>query len=274
MVGGTVRDPSGRGEPLLHDPARPGGFWDLLAPSDREALRAMGHGLRVRPGTALLHQGEAAGGVRVLFAAGPPTAGTVLAKEVVGSSEGHESIIDLFGAGDLVGGLAPWGGPQRGTVVALDHLVVLRVDRRQFGRLLAAGPQIAGALMRTLAADQARAGRRHALRAAEHPQRLACHLLELAERFGTGGPDEYRVPGRLSQADLANWSGLSRETLVRWFRVWRADGVLSRRARPLTILDPAALRRAAGPWAAARRAQARARRPGARQPLPSGSIKL
>ncbi|WP_019633721.1 tetratricopeptide repeat protein [Actinomadura atramentaria] len=228
---------------------RPGSFWDLLAPPARQALRAIGHRSAARPGAALLRRGETAGGVGVLFAAGPRTAGAILAKEHLGSSEGRESVIELYGAGDVVGGLAPWGGPQRGTVTALDHLAVLRVDRRQFGRLLGADPHVAGALMRTLAEDRTLAGRRHALRAAEHPQRLACHLLELAERFGTGGPEEIRVPGRLSQADLADWAGLSRETLVRWFRRWRAAGVLAPRARPLTVLDLGALRAVAGPWA-------------------------
>ncbi|MCP2341187.1 tetratricopeptide repeat protein [Actinomadura rupiterrae] len=236
--------------------ARPGAFWTRLSRSDRQALWTMGRRVEVPPGGMLCHQGVASPAVFVLFPAGARTSGRILAKEFVGNGEGDESVIELFGAGDLVAGLAPWGHPQRGTVAALDHLAALRVDRRQFGGLLAASPQLAAAAMDAFARQETYSGRRHAVRVADHPQRLAHHLLELAHRFGELAPppdprrdDALRaieVPSRLSQADLANWAGVSRETLVRWYRRWRAKGILT--PRPLTLLDPEALRREAAPW--------------------------
>ncbi|WP_067485859.1 tetratricopeptide repeat protein [Actinomadura hibisca] len=232
---------------IEHD-VRPGSFWALLAPADRQALWAMGGRTDVPPGGMLFHQGVVAPSVCVVLRAGARTAGNAVAKEFVGSSEGDESIIDLFGPGDLLGALAPWGRPQRATVAALDHLAALRIDRRQFGSLLAANPQVAEAMMRGIAEADALGGRRHAVRAAEHQQRLACHLLELAHRFGERTARGVEIPVRLSQAELANWAGISRETLVRWFRRWRARGILDGRPRPLTILDPDALRLAASPW--------------------------
>ncbi|MFV2174780.1 tetratricopeptide repeat protein [Actinomadura sp. LOL_016] len=174
--------------------------------------------------------------------------GNAVAKEFVDSSEGDQSIIDLFGAGDLVGVLGPWGHPQRGTVAALDHVVALRVERRKFRSLLAVNPRVAEAMMHTVSQAVTYGGRRHAVRAADHPQRLAYHLLELVHRFGERTSRGLEVPLRLSQAELANWAGVSRETLVRWFRVWRDRGILDRRPRPLTVLDPERLRRAASPW--------------------------
>ncbi|WP_067820656.1 tetratricopeptide repeat protein [Actinomadura kijaniata] len=230
-----------------HD-VRPGSFWERLTPADRQALRAMGRRTDVPPGGFLCHQGVAASGVCVVFRAGTRTVGNALAKEFVDSSEGDESIIDLFGPGDLVGALAPWGHPQRASVRSLDHVAVLRIDRRQFGSLLAANPQVAEAMMHTVAESGTLGGRRHAVRVAEHQQRLAYHLLELAHRFGDAAAHGVEIPLRLSQADLANWAGISRETLVRWFRRWRARGILDGRTRPLTILDPEALRLAASPW--------------------------
>ncbi|MFC5184575.1 tetratricopeptide repeat protein [Actinomadura harenae] len=231
---------------------RPGGFWSLLSRSDQQALWAMGRRVEVPPGGMLCHQGVASPAVVVLFPAGSRTAGRILAKEFVANGEGDESVIELFGAGDLVAGLAPWGHPQRGTVAALDHLAALRVDRRQFGGLLAANPQVAAAAMDAFAHQETYSGRRHAVRVADHPQRLAHHLLELGHRFGEpeAGPGgqgrAIAVPSRLSQADLANWAGVSRETLVRWYRRWRTKEILV--PRPLTLLDPEALRREAAPW--------------------------
>ncbi|TMR07496.1 tetratricopeptide repeat protein [Actinomadura soli] len=228
---------------------RPGSFWERLAPTDRQALRAMGRRTDIPPGGMLCHQGSVAPAVYVVFKASPRAASNAVAKEFVDSSDGDESIIDLFGAGDLVGVLGPWGHPQRGTVAALDHVAALRVDRRKFRSLLAASPQVAEAMMHAISESVTFGGRRHAVRAADHPQRLAYHLLELAHRFGEPAPGQgTRIPLKLSQAELANWAGISRETLVRWFRLWRARGILDRRPRPLTVLDTERLRRAASPW--------------------------
>jgi len=230
-----------------HD-VRPGSFWDLLAVTDRQALRAMGRYTEIPLGGMLTHQGVAPSGVYVVFRAGARNTTNALAKEFVDSSEGDESIIDLFGPGDLVGALAPWGHPQRGTVAALDQVVALRIDRRQFGSLLAVNPQVADAVMHTIAEGGTYGGRRHAVRSADHPQRLAYHLLELAHRFGETTSQGVQIPLRLTQAELANWSGISRETLVRWFRLWRTRGIMEHRSRMLTITDPEGLRRAASPW--------------------------
>ncbi|TDC67507.1 tetratricopeptide repeat protein [Actinomadura sp. GC306] len=228
---------------------RPGSFWERLEPSDRQALRAMGRRTDIPPGGMLCHQGSVSPAVYVVFKASPAAASNAVAKEFVDSSEGDESIIDLFGAGDLVGTLGPWGHPQRGTVAALDHVAALRVDRRKFRSLLAASPHVAEAMMHAISQTVTYGGRRHAVRAADHPQRLAYHLLELAHRFGEPAPGQgTRIPLKLSQAELANWAGISRETLVRWFRLWRAKGILDGRPRPLTILDTERLRRAASPW--------------------------
>ncbi|WP_030167431.1 tetratricopeptide repeat protein [Spirillospora albida] len=225
---------------------RSGSFWDLLAPTDRQALRAMGRRADVPPGGTLCHQGATAPAVYVVFRA--RAAGNAVAKEYVGSSEGDESIIELYGAGDVVGVLGPWGHPQRATVAALEPVAALRVDGGQWRSLLAANPRVAEAMMHALAESAGHGGRRHAVRAADHPQRLAHHLLELAHRFGETTSRGREIPVRLSQGDLANWAGISRETLVRWFRLWRARGILDRRPRPLTILDWEGLRRAARPW--------------------------
>ncbi|WP_067465495.1 tetratricopeptide repeat protein [Actinomadura macra] len=230
-----------------HD-VRPGSFWGLLSPTDRQALRAMGRRTDIPPGGMLCHQGVTAPAVYVVFKAAPRAASNAVAKEFVDSSEGDESIIDLFGSGDLVGVLGPWGHPQRGTVAALDQVAALRVDRGKFRSLLAASPQVAEAMMHTVSEAVTYGGRRHAVRAAEHPQRLAYHLLELAHRFGERTTRGTEIPLRLSQAELANWAGISRETLVRWFRLWREKGILDRKPRPLTVLDREKLRRAASPW--------------------------
>ena len=222
-------------------------FWYALGSVERDALRAIGRTAQVAAGTVLCHQGAIASAVTILLQAQGTDVGeggNVLAKEVLDSSAGDESIVELFGAGDLVAEFAAWGHPQRGSISVLEEVSVLRIDRHRFAGLLSTNPVMTEAFLHTLAARNAYVGRRQAALTAGHCERLAVHLLELTERFGEAG----EVPLRLSQAELACWAGVSRETLVRCFRRWRDRKIITHRARRLAVHDWPALRRQAGPW--------------------------
>src|SRR5690606_22769824 len=130
---------------------------------DVQAVRGMWPASAIAPGGRLCQRGWVGPAVYVVFKASPAAASNAVAKEFVDSSEGDESIIDLFGAGDLVGALGPWGHPQRGTVAALDHVAALRVDRRKLRSLLAASPQVAEAMMHAISQTVTYGGRRHAV---------------------------------------------------------------------------------------------------------------
>lgn len=68
-------------------------------------------------------------------------------------------------------------------------------------------------------------------------------LLDMADPSPVAGPVELRLP--ITQEDLAQWAGLSREGVVKGLSELRAASILETGRRRITILDPRALRASA-----------------------------
>lgn len=75
------------------------------------------------------------------------------------------------------------------------------------------------------------------------PARLAQTLLELAGEHGVKDATGILLPLKLSQTDLANLIGVTRESVNLALADFRRQGLVEMQGRTLRLLDPAALRR-------------------------------
>jgi CRP-like cAMP-binding protein len=75
--------------------------------------------------------------------------------------------------------------------------------------------------------------------------RVCARLIELADRYGYRDGDTTVIHSPLSQADLAAWTGLSREAVVKALRQLRTTGWISNRGPDITVHDLERLRRRA-----------------------------
>jgi CRP/FNR family cyclic AMP-dependent transcriptional regulator len=75
---------------------------------------------------------------------------------------------------------------------------------------------------------------------------VARRLVELADRFGVPGAGGVEVALKLSQQDLAGWTGASREATSKALTTLRSLGWVETRRRRLVIADLEALRGYAG----------------------------
>jgi CRP-like cAMP-binding protein len=71
--------------------------------------------------------------------------------------------------------------------------------------------------------------------------RVCARLLELHE-LSAGSSSAGATPLSLSQSDIAAWSGLSREAVVKSMRALRTLGWVETKGRTVTVLDADALR--------------------------------
>ena len=71
--------------------------------------------------------------------------------------------------------------------------------------------------------------------------RLAKVLVGLFDRWGEEEEAGFRLKPSVSQSDLGDMSGLTRETVNRQIRAWEADGIVQRDGRDLILVDPDAL---------------------------------
>jgi len=78
------------------------------------------------------------------------------------------------------------------------------------------------------------------------PGRVAKALLDLAARFGVPAEDGLRVTHDLTQEELAQLVGASRETVNKALADFAARGFLRLEGRAVVILDVARLTRRAG----------------------------
>jgi len=216
------------------------GFWGLLGDTDRATLIAVARP-RVFPGRAVLClEGEPTTHVFILLA------GWV--KVITVTREGQEIVEALRGDGDVIGEIAGHvTGYRTATIQAIGTVRTLIVGSAQFEDFLDAHPGASHAYRRAMAEFRQAAGERQRSQAlSSGAQRLACLLLDLAERQGAPGQQAGPAPLPLSQVELASLVGASRSTITRALQDWRARHIIHTAQRHVTILDRPQLLRIAG----------------------------
>jgi CRP-like cAMP-binding protein len=223
-------------------PSGPGlGFWDLLPPEERRALRSLGRDRVFQPGAALCIEGDPATHVFILLE------GWV--KVIAATDDGREFIVALRGAGDIVGEVAgETSGHRNATIAAMITVQALIVGYERFVAFLDTSRGGSHAYRRVLAHRWSDAEALLRVRAMTNgAQRLAGLLLSLAERLGGQQEGIVEIALPLSQDELANMAGTSRATVARALTGWRRRGLIQTGQRRITLTDVPALRRAAGP---------------------------
>lgn len=225
-------------EPIVgpgHATWRPATFLARLDPVSRDTLLAAGRPVVAPARTHLLREGDTEGRVFVLLD------GWVRVMTV--SLEGHDLLLAVRGAGELIGELAALRAATRSaTVIALTPVRAVRFAAGDLMTLLGERPGIGLALMADLAEKVVDAGRQLNLRSTESTEeRLVALLRRLVVDVGKPGDGGTIVDLPLSQEDLAGLIGASRESVARALCRLRADGIVSTQWRRIVVRDPAAL---------------------------------
>lgn len=206
-----------------------GHFLAYLSPEGSADLRLLGSKRRYPGGATLFVEGDRAHEALVLLA------GEV--KVLVASREGREVIFDIFGPGSLLGEMSVIDGrPRSATVVALSPVEVLAVADDAFNEFLDRHP---GVLRRLLVEviDRLRVQGHHQLEfgTGDALGRICARLAELAHRYGEADGQSVVLRSPVTQSELAAWSGLSREAVVKALRALRQLGWVDTRGRTITI---------------------------------------
>lgn len=161
---------------------------------------------------------------------------------------GRRVLLTLIGPGGYMGELAAFDNSTRSaTAAAVRDTELLSIAIDDFLDLISRCPDLALDLLRR-AAMRMRTLTEQLLEAAagSASARVAARLVELSEMLEPGceAPIDIRLP--ITQEELAQWAGLSREGAVGGLRELREAGVIDTARMRVTIQAPADLRR----WAA------------------------
>jgi CRP-like cAMP-binding protein len=160
------------------------------------------------------------------------------------SEDGKEVVHRLFTPGEVFGEIALLDGGDRTTdAVTQDASELLVLERRDFIPFLRSHPNACMRLMEVLCQKLRHTSKR--LEDAlflEGPSRLAKCLVDLVEKHGKPVADGVRIDLHLSQQELGNIVGMSRESMNKHLRYWREEGLIRIEDGYYVITDLEALR--------------------------------
>jgi len=131
------------------------------------------------------------------------------------SPDGHENLLTIMGPSDMFGELSIFDpGPRTSSAITITEVRAVSMDRDALRAWIADHPAIAEQLLRVLARRLRRTNNDLAdMIFTDVPGRVAKQLLLLAQRFGTREGEAMRVTHDLTQEEIAQLVGASRETV-------------------------------------------------------------
>ena len=155
------------------------------------------------------------------------------------ASDGRESIIAVLGAGEMLGELSLFDpGPRTATAIAVTNTKVVSLSHEALLPWLVGRPDLAVSLLAALARRLRRTNEALAdLVFSDVPGRVAKALLELGAKFGEESPDGLVVHHELTQEELAQLVGASRETVNKALADFSQRGWVRIEQRSVTLLD-------------------------------------
>jgi len=167
------------------------------------------------------------------------------ARAVRENVDGRTIALAHFGPGDIFGELAMFDSERRSaTIETLDPVDAVAVAGSDMRRLLREHPDIAVKLVIALGRRLREANERLTRQSFQTVQsRVAVVLGQLVEQARTeGGGGERDVLVKITQSDIAQLAGSSRESASRFLAVLERAGVITQGRGRITVHDPQALR--------------------------------
>ena len=163
------------------------------------------------------------------------------------SNDGRENLLSILGPAEMFGELSLFDpGPRTATATAVSDTVLYELSHTELISWLEQYPAVAKHLLEALARRLRRTNEALAdLVFSDVPGRVAKALLDLSTRFGEPAEDGLRVAHGLTQEELAQLVGASRETVNKALADFAARGWVRREGRAVVLLDTERLERRA-----------------------------
>ncbi len=211
----------------------------LFASLDDQAFAALTEELtevELSRGSTLFHEGDP--GDQLYF--------IVSGKIKLGRTapDGRESLVAIMGPGELFGEMALFDPSPRSTsATAVSETRLAGLKHENLKKVIERSPDVSAQLLQALARRLRRTNESLAdLVFSDVPGRVAKALLDLADRFGRPATDGILVAHELTQEELAQLVGASRETVNKALAEFVQRGWLRLEARAVVILDMQRLR--------------------------------
>ncbi|KAA1425111.1 Crp/Fnr family transcriptional regulator [Mumia zhuanghuii] len=207
----------------------------LFSGLDDEAAESLGSQMsstRLRRGDVLFHEGDE-GDQLYIVADGKIKLGR-------SSADGRENLLAILGPGQMFGELSLFDpGPRSATATAVTDSELTSLSHDDLTKWLNDHPNVSRALLGQLASRLRRTNDVVAdLVFSDVPGRVAKALIDLSQRFGRKADDGIHVHHDLTQEELAQLVGASRETVNKALADFAMRGWLRLEPRSVVIIEP------------------------------------
>ena len=160
------------------------------------------------------------------------------------ASDGRENLVAVLGPGEIFGEMALFNpAPRNATATAVSATRLAGLRHENLRRAIASSPDVSLQLLQALAQRLSKTNESLAdLVFSDVPGRVAKALLDLADRFGRPAADGLLVAHDLTQEELAQLVGASRETVNKALAEFVQRGWIRLENRAVVILDLQRLR--------------------------------
>jgi len=210
-----------------------------LSDEDADTFRPHTHVVLVHKGDQLFAEGDLGDRVYIVIDGKMKLTRT--------APDGRESLVSVHGRGDMFGELAMFDPTYRtSTAVAVTDARLAVIAHEDLRAVLTTRPAVSMLLLKALAHRLRRITEANTnLIFTDVPGRVAKALLELAGKFGTQSDEGIQVAHDLTQEELAQLVGASRETVNKALADFASRGWLQLSAKSVLLIDPDRLRRRA-----------------------------
>ena len=155
------------------------------------------------------------------------------------SVDGRENLLAVLGPGEMFGELSLFDpGPRTATATAVAETQLIELGHDDLSSFLSGRPAVASSMLAALARRLRRTNDSLAdLVFTDVPGRVAKALLDLSYRFGRPAEDGILVAHDLTQEELAQLVGASRETVNKALADFASRGWIKLEARAVVLLD-------------------------------------
>jgi CRP/FNR family transcriptional regulator, cyclic AMP receptor protein len=214
-------------------------LFEALSEEDASALRAGVITVHLNRGERLFSEGDTGDKLYVILS------GKI--KLTKAAPDGRENLLSVHGPGEMFGELSLFDPiPRTSSATAVTNAELAGVAHEDLRTWLSTRPEVAMHLLQALAKRLRRINEVKAdLVFTDVPGRVAKALLDLAERFGVPTPAGIQVNHDLTQEELAQLVGASRETVNKALADFAARGWLQLAAKSVLLTDVDRLRKRA-----------------------------
>jgi|SRR5215471_14034950 len=214
-------------------------LFDALSDEDAKALRAGIIDVNLDRGERLFSEGAAGDKLYIIL--------TGKIKLTKAAPDGRENLLSVHGPGEMFGELSLFDPiPRTSSATAVTNARLAALAHDDLRRWLSTRPEVAMHLLQALAQRLRKINEVKAdLVFTDVPGRVAKALLDLSERFGVPTPDGVQVNHDLTQEELAQLVGASRETVNKALADFAARGWIQLAAKSVLVTDTDRLRKRA-----------------------------